>query len=131
VAGTSLRSALQQVQAAGLRARIAYVPGADPLGTVLAQHPAPGTTLPETGEVTLNVSSGPGDRPRTTVPDTTGQTVNEALESLRGANLRLIMLRREVSDQEQGGTIVAQTPEAGTDVPENAQVLVYMGAYSG
>ena len=130
LAGT-LRPALQQVNDAGLRVRIQYVPGSDPLGTVLAQSPSPGTSVPGTAEVTINVSSGPGDRPQRTVPDTSGQTVNEALQTLNDSGLRLIMLRREVTDSEQGGVIVDQTPAAGTEAPENAQVLVYMGAYTG
>ena len=47
------------------------------------------------------------------------------------AGLRLVMLRRTVTDRSQAGKVVGQTPSAGAHAPKNSQVLVYMGAYKG
>ncbi len=107
------------------------MPGDDPLGTVRAQSPSAGATARTGSHVTLSVSSGPGDKTAETVPDTSGQTVPQALSTLNRAGLRLIMLRRTVTDRSLAGRIVEQTPRAGAQAPKNAQVLVYMGAYRG
>jgi beta-lactam-binding protein with PASTA domain len=126
-----VKAAVQGLARAGLPASIQYVPGADPLGTVLAQSPEEGTKVRSGSHVTLSVSSGPGDKESITVPDTTGQRIKQAVATLNAAGLRLILLRREVDDQSLAGTVVEQTPRAGADAPRNAQVLVYMGAYAG
>jgi beta-lactam-binding protein with PASTA domain len=130
-----LQPALQKLDGAGFIARIAYVPGDQPLGTVVAQSPEGGATAQPNSEVTVNVSSGPvsSSPNRTadqTVPDVVGKKIPEAVQALRGAGLRLIFLRAKVTDKSQAGIIQAQTPEPGDKAPKNAQVLVYMGAYT-
>jgi serine/threonine-protein kinase len=126
-----VQAAVQQLADAGLPASLHYVPADAPLGTVVAQSPSAGKTVPATAHVTVNVSSGPGEKEQETVPDTRGQRVKDAVATLNSEGLRLIMLRRAVTDRSQAGTIVEQTPAAGTKAPKNAQVLVYMGAYEG
>src|SRR5690606_11415988 len=87
-----LRQALQAIQEAELLAAVSYVPGDAPLGTVLAQHPAPGARAPAGTEVTVNVSDGPGERELRAVPDVRGRTTREALAALNDAGLRLVLL---------------------------------------
>ena len=79
--------------------------------------------------VTISVSSGPGAKETETVPDVSGQRVTEAVQTLNRSGLRLILLRRQVSDRSEAGRIVDQTPQSGARAPKNAQVVVYMGAY--
>jgi beta-lactam-binding protein with PASTA domain len=124
-----LRSALQQLDQAGLKASIAYVPGTQPLGTVVAQTPAESASAKTGSQVTVNVSSGPNQKPDQSVPDVVGQRIPQALSTLHESGLRLILLRARVTDRSQAGVIVAQTPLPGKKAPKNAQVLVYMGAY--
>ena len=124
-----LRAAVQRLDQAGLAASIAYVPGTQPLGTVVAQSPASGATAKSHSQVTVNVSSGPHAGETMTVPSVVGRTVPQALSALNGAGLRLIMLKAPVRDRAQAGTVVAQTPLPGKKAPKNAQVLVYMGAF--
>jgi beta-lactam-binding protein with PASTA domain len=124
-----LQPAVQELDRAGFRASIAYVPGTQPLGTVVAQTPAAGAGAKTGSQVTVNVSSGPGGNQQETVPDVVGQRIPQALSSLHEAGLRLILLRARVTDRSQAGVIVAQTPLPGKKAPKNAQVLVYMGAY--
>ena len=124
-----VQSAVQELDRAGFRASIAYVPGTQPLGTVDAQTPAAGAGAKTGSQVTVNVSSGPGGNPPETVPNVAGQRIPQALSSLHQAGLRLILLRARVTDRSQAGVIVAQTPLPGKKAPKNAQVLVYIGAY--
>jgi serine/threonine-protein kinase len=124
-----LRSVLQQLDQAGLLASIAYVPNTQPLGTVVAQSPSAGASVKSGSQVTVNVSSGPGGNPEETVADVVGQRIPQAVSTLNGAGLRLILLKMRVSDRSKAGVVVAQTPLPGKHAPKNAQVLVYMGAY--
>jgi beta-lactam-binding protein with PASTA domain len=70
------------------------------------------------------VSLAPSRRGRNGPCPSPGKTLNQA-------GLRLVMLKRSVTDREQSGKVVEQTPQAGVQAPKNAQVLVYMGAYPG
>jgi beta-lactam-binding protein with PASTA domain len=124
-----VQTAAQALSRAGLLASIHYVPGTDPLGTVENQSPVAGKTAPAGSHVTINVSSGPGQKTQETVPDAANQTIPQAVQTMNQAGLRLILLKKDVSDQSLAGKVVEQTPVAGSNAPKNAQVLVYMGAY--
>ncbi|HEY3920636.1 MAG TPA: PASTA domain-containing protein [Gaiellaceae bacterium] len=126
-----LQPAVQQLDGAGYVASVAYVPSNEPLGTVVAQSPQGGASAPTHSQVTVNVSSGPNANQVETVPNVVGQKIPQAVPALQHAGLRLIFLRRAVSDRAQAGVIVAQTPAPGSHAPKNAQVLVYMGAFKG
>ena len=125
-----LQPALQQLDQAGFVASISYVPSQQPLGTVVAQSPSGGQTAKTNSQVTLNVSDGPNGQPTETVPNVVGQQIPDATHTLNGAGLRLVFLRGKVSNKAQAGHVIAQTPLPGKKAPKNAQVLVYMGAYT-
>jgi serine/threonine-protein kinase len=127
VTQSELQAAVQKLDAAGFLASIAYVPGTDPLGTIDAQTPTGGSSAKTRSQVTINASSGPGQKTQETVPDATGQTLEQAVSTLNGAHLRLIFLKLPVTDRAQVGKIVRQTPLAGKQAPQNAQILVYLG----
>ncbi|HEX7083717.1 MAG TPA: PASTA domain-containing protein [Gaiellaceae bacterium] len=131
VSGDRVQSAVHQLDAAGFGVSIGYVPGDSTLGTIDAQSPAAGASATRGSHVTINASQGPGGNPEETVPDTTGQKLQQAVSTLNGAHLRLIFVKRTVSVRAEAGTVVEQTPAAGSHAPENAQVLVYLGAYRG
>jgi hypothetical protein len=48
---------------------------------------------------------------------------------MQQARLRLFFVKRTVSDRTLAGKVVDLSPAAGAQAPQNAQVLVYMGAY--
>jgi beta-lactam-binding protein with PASTA domain len=98
---------------------------------VTAQAPKSGETAKRRSHVTLSVSSGPGQKPQKTVPNTVGQTLDSAVSTVKGAGLRLIFAKVTVSDRAQAGKVVEQTPAAARTAPQNAQVLVYLGAFRG
>jgi beta-lactam-binding protein with PASTA domain len=124
-------AAVQSLNRAGIIASLAFIPGSDPLGTVEGQAKQSGTTVPYHSHMQINVSSGPGDKPKEQVPNVIGGSLDHALSSINGANLRLLYLRLPVTSRSQAGKIVQQSPLAGAQAPRNAQVVVYLGAFSG
>jgi beta-lactam-binding protein with PASTA domain len=126
-----LQPAVQQLDQAGFKASVAYVPSDQPLGALVAQTPSDGASAKPGSQVTVNVSSGPGQKPQQTVPNLVGKRIPQALPALHAVGLRLIVLKTPVKDRSQAGVIVLQTPLPGKQAPENAQVLVYYGAYQG
>ena len=131
VTGQQLQPAGAALGSAGLLASVQYVPGEEPLGTVKEQSPKGGQTAKERSHVTLNLSSGPGEKQQKTVPNVVGQTLDPAVASIKSAGLRTIFLKVPVTNRAQGGKIVEQTPAAGQTAPQNAQVLIYLGAFRG
>jgi beta-lactam-binding protein with PASTA domain len=124
-------AAVQSLNRAGILASLAFVPSSDPLGTVEAQAKAAGTTLPYHSHVQINVSSGPGDKPQQQVPNVIGRSLKAALASINGAQLRLLYVRFPVTSHSQAGTVVQQSPLAGAHAPRNAQIVVFLGSFSG
>jgi beta-lactam-binding protein with PASTA domain len=122
-------SAVQAMGNVGILASLVFVPGSDPLGTVEQQAKAAGTTVPYHSHVQINLSKGPNASTNEDVPNVVGQTLTQALTALRAAHLRLIYLKLPVTSKAQAGKIVQQSPLAGGQAPQNAQVLVYLGAY--
>ena len=129
VSGQQLQPAAARLGSMQLLASIQYVPGTDPLGTVEAQSPKGGQTAKERSHVTLNLSSGPGTKPQKTVPNVVGQTLDASVASIKSAGLRTIFLKVPVTNRTQAGKVVEQTPAAGQTAPQNAQVLIYLGAF--
>jgi serine/threonine-protein kinase len=128
LSGMDEQAAATALGKAGLLASLAFVPSQDPLGAVEAQGKPAGTTVPYHDHVLINVSTGPGRKTQETVPDVRGKTLQEALSAINGAHLRLIYLKFPVTAQSQAGKVVQQTPDGGANAPQNAQVIVYLGA---
>jgi beta-lactam-binding protein with PASTA domain len=113
---------------AGILASVVFVPGQATLGTVAAQGKPANTTVPYHSHVQINISRGPNDNPNQSVPNVVGQTLQQAVSTLNGHHLRLIYLKYPVTSRTQAGKVVQQTPLGGGQAPENAQVIVYLGA---
>jgi hypothetical protein len=128
VGSSQAQSAIQKLNSAGLLVTLAYVPNDQPLGTVVAESPQAGTSAQTGSHITLNLSAGPHSAGSGSVPTLTGQTIPQAVSATKQAGLRLIFVRKPVTDQSQAGKVVEQTPSPGTSVPKNGKVLVYMGA---
>jgi beta-lactam-binding protein with PASTA domain len=127
LSGTDVQAASQALIGANLLATISYVPGTDPLGTVISQAPGAGETAKARSHVTVNASSGPNAKEQATVPDAVGQELQQAVSTMNGAGLRLIFVKVPVTTRASVGKVVEQTPLAGKTAPKNAQVLVYLG----
>ena len=129
VSGQKEAAAVTALGNAGILASIVFVPGSDPLGTVEQQAKPAGTTVPFHSHVQINVSRGPNNNPLVSVPNVVGQTLQQAVSALNAAHLRLIYLKYPVTSQAQAGKVVQQSPLSGAQAPQNAQVVVYLGAF--
>lgn len=129
VSGQKESSAVQALGTVGILPSLVFVPNQDPLGTVVQQAKPAGTVVPFHSHVQINLSRGPNSPTNAQVPDVIGQTLTQAVTTMNGAHLRLIYLKFPVTDKTQAGKIVQQSPLGGGQAPQNAQVLVYLGAF--
>jgi len=143
VVGMQQDAAVEQVRAADLEPNVEPKQADEPEGTVVSQDPGAGTQVDEGEEVVLGVSSGGGTTTVTetvttsetatststetatststatetqptqaAVPDVTTSTYPAAVEAIVGAGLLVNSVA--VPSQEVQGTVVSQTPAAGT-----------------
>ncbi|MDQ2908529.1 MAG: Stk1 family PASTA domain-containing Ser/Thr kinase [Candidatus Eremiobacteraeota bacterium] len=92
-----------------------------PAGTVLAQHPAAGTSIPIHSTVALTVSKGPQP---ITVPDLTALTLADATKVLRGRGLGIDVADSTPSDDIPANEVMSQSVQAGSSVSPGATVNV-------
>ncbi|WP_298586867.1 Stk1 family PASTA domain-containing Ser/Thr kinase [uncultured Kocuria sp.] len=120
VRGAGPELAEQYLAGAGLD-NVAVHETADPVapaGTVLGTDPQAGATVRAAEQVVLLVSTGPE---RTTAPDVTGMTEEDARARLEDAGLTA-GTGTAVPDDAAPGTVVGQHPEAGTAVAAGTAV---------
>jgi beta-lactam-binding protein with PASTA domain len=128
VSGQTEQQAATAFGNAGILASVVFVPGQQSLGTVAAQGKPANSTVPYHSHVQINVSRGPSNNPNESVPNVVGQTLQQAVSTLNGNHLRLIYLKYPVTSPAQAGKVVQQSPLGGGQAPQNAQVIVYLGA---
>jgi beta-lactam-binding protein with PASTA domain len=129
VSGQKEAAAVTAFGTAGILASIVFVPGTDPLGTVVQQAKPSGTTLPYHSHVQINISRGPNDNALVPVPNVIGKTLQDAVSALNAGHLRLIYVKYPVTSRAQAGKVVQQSPLSGAQAPQNAQIVVYLGAF--
>ncbi len=95
-------------------------PSAAPVGQVIAQSPFANTMVAPHSVVSYTTSTG--IVPLVTVPNVVGMTFTDAHVLL--ATLTLSSPRQDVPHEAPIGQVVAQTPVAGTSVPEHSAVTL-------
>jgi eukaryotic-like serine/threonine-protein kinase len=88
-------------------------------GLVIASEPPAGTELQVGSSVTLLVSSGPAP---VRVPDVVGQSLASAEATLSNAELDVGTVERKVSSTTSPGTVISQSPTAGTSLHPGEKV---------
>jgi beta-lactam-binding protein with PASTA domain len=131
VVGLSQTAAQRKLHAAGFRVRTAYVGSSKPSGTVVAQRPAPGTSLRRGAAVRINVSIGSSPQAAKAVPDVTGEDEATARADLEAAGFRVSVVDEPTTDENEDGVVVDEDPAAGTRVPAGSLVTIYVGRFSG
>jgi beta-lactam-binding protein with PASTA domain/tRNA A-37 threonylcarbamoyl transferase component Bud32 len=114
--------AVPMIRSKGLKPNVVRQPQADPRFPetfVFQQTPKPGERTPKNNYVTIYVSLGP---PKTKVPSVLGEPLDRALSDLQNANLKGKTVQVE-SDKPQG-TVVSQTPTAGTSVVQGSKITI-------
>jgi serine/threonine-protein kinase len=110
VVGQREAAAVSALRAQGFQVHTTNVVSTKPSGTVIAQSPAAGARVGRGSTVTIRVSRG-----LVTVPDTVGQSRDEAVAAARGARLQPKVFT--VPSSQPKGQVVAQKPLGGKRVP--------------
>jgi serine/threonine-protein kinase len=131
VVGLSQTPAQRKLHAAGFRVRTAYVTSSKPSGAVVAQRPAPGTSLRRGAAVRINVSVGSSPQAAKTVPDVTGEDEATARSDLEAAGFRVSVVDEPTTDQNEDGIVIDEDPASGTQIPAGSLVTIYVGRFSG
>jgi len=113
-------AAVRQIRAKGLRWQVVRQYNADvPETYVFKQDPQPGERIEKGNYVTIYSSAGP---PKTDVPNVVGETVDEALDRLRTANLKWKVNRVDANAPEN--EVVTQRPTGGASVRQGTVVTL-------
>jgi eukaryotic-like serine/threonine-protein kinase len=88
-------------------------------GKVISTEPAADTEAQAGSPVTVFVSSGPA---QVSVPEVTGQSEAEAKASLRAAGLEPGTVTKQEVAGSEAGTVLSQSPSAGSQVDKGQQV---------
>lgn len=135
VTGQSAQEASTALQHAGLRSTVATVPSKEANGTVVAQHPAAGSTVAQGSSVRLNVSQGATQSATTTAATTTattappqtgndyrGMRLSQAVQKIAQGRQQVIV--QYVTSSQPAGVVVANS-NAGSKV----QLQISAGAH--
>ena len=116
--GLAAADAVRQLQSLGLTAALKQTAaqGAAP-GTVVQQSPRPGGHVKKGAPVALSVAKGAA---AVVVPDVTGHSQQDAEHDLQGRGLNVHVV--EVASSQPSGTVVAQSPLAGSKVQQGGTV---------
>jgi beta-lactam-binding protein with PASTA domain len=102
-----------------------YVFDKAPAGTILEQKPLPETEIAGATQLEFVVSRGP-EKAQVRVPDLGGLSIDVALLQVEKTDLAVNFSIRAAGRSERPGTVVAQTPEAGSMIPSTARVSVIL-----
>ena len=131
VVGLAQTPALRRLNTLGLLPTVVYVRSSQPANRVVAQRPAPGTTLRRGSRVRVSVSTGPNPQPNASVPNVVGQDQAAAVQALKDAGFKVAVLNRPTTDQSKDGVVVEEQPRAGSSIPGGSQVTIFVGRFSG
>jgi serine/threonine-protein kinase len=120
VIGLGRPDAAQVLESSGLAmGKVTEEVSDSPPGTVIGQGIPGGKVVPVETAVDLTIA-----KPEMTkVPDLTGASIEEAKRHLKKARLRTGEVTEKTND-EAAGTIIAQRPDAGEEVPVNTAVAL-------
>jgi beta-lactam-binding protein with PASTA domain len=120
-------SAQRQLNSAGLRVTLVYVPSDQPLGRVISQSPQAEASAKRNARVRIRASLGPAPGEQRVVPKLAGLDRNTAISRLQAAGFKVQTLRQTVSDRSQVGKVVDEQPGGGTRAPAGSTVTIYLG----
>ncbi|MDO5378043.1 MAG: protein kinase [Clostridia bacterium] len=118
LAGLDEGTATRMVEAAGLRAQVFYAYSSTPEGYVDAQAPAAREEAARGETVTITISRGSG---MLAVPRLSGMTEESALDAISAQGFT-VGKTEIVPSEQMRGTVVAQSPEAGTSAQVGSAV---------
>ena len=126
VVGLAQTPALRRLFNARLDPIVRYQRSNQPIGRVIAQRPAGGTSATRPAEVTITVSAGPSPQ-LVSVPDVTGQDEATARSTLEAEGFRVETIPDTTTDAPDG-IVLDQQPAAGTDAPRGGVITLWIAA---
>jgi serine/threonine-protein kinase len=121
VIGLSVEEATQILESEGFDVNVESEESEAEEGEVIDQDPGEGTRARPGTAVTIIVSGGPGT---VVVPNVFCQDVNSARGRMNDAGLSLDVAGSDFSDECPEGTVIDQSPDAGTEVESGTTVDV-------
>ncbi|MFG2723922.1 Stk1 family PASTA domain-containing Ser/Thr kinase [Streptomyces canus] len=94
------------------------------VGTVLKQDPELGAEVEKGSTITLTIAKA---EEKSTVPDVTGQSCDDAKAQMQANNLVGNCTEVETDDTNQIGKVIATSPQAGTQADKNSSVNIQIG----
>jgi eukaryotic-like serine/threonine-protein kinase len=126
VVGETRENARSAIESAGLRVgKVTEEESVDEdPGTVLEQSPANGKTVAKGSAVKLTVAKAPPD---VAVPDVVDETEEEARRMLEEAGFEVRVREETVTDSNDDGLVLEQSPEALEERPKGSRVRIVVG----
>jgi hypothetical protein len=127
VIGVNHVKAGSTIEGEGLVADSYPVASSEARGTVVAQRPPGGATLPEGETARMNVALGEGTRQDREVPDVTGPQASDARATLRRSGFTVRTQYRQPPSPEEVAEVLTQQPAPETSAPDLTQVTIFVG----
>ena len=123
--GQQIATAQTELQNDGLTVSPLQLTSSTPAGTVIRQDPLAGTKVKEGTNVSLTVSSGPGN---TTVPTVLGETLAQARAAILIEHLKPGHVVHQSSSQYSAGQVINTIPPAGATPPVGTKVTFFVSS---
>lgn len=65
------------------------------------------------------------------MPNVVNQAQSTAATRIRQAGFRVVVLFRPTTDQSKDGVVIDEQPRAGSSIPGNSYVALFVGTFSG
>ena len=126
VVGQPLDTAASILQAAGFKYTTTFTESNQPANTVIDQSPDANTSAAKGSVVSVTVSKGPTT---STVPDVTSLDLGTAEQTLQDSGFHARVVYQDVTDPNNEGLVLSQTPQGGAQAKPGATVTLTVGRY--
>jgi eukaryotic-like serine/threonine-protein kinase len=132
VTGESLSQAKSDLHAAGFDSvTTSTTTSSSAAGSVVSQSPTGGTlAVPSATTVSLVVARAAKPTHTKTVPGVGGESASTAASQLKAAGFNVVQKVRTVTNQNNDGIVLNQSPSPGTRVPKGSTVTITVGHYT-
>jgi serine/threonine-protein kinase len=128
VTGQTQSDATQALESAGFKVSVTtQTSSSTTAGDVISQSPSAGAAEARGTTVTLVVASAPATN---TVPPVVGDPADGAASALQAAGFAVQRRTQKVTNQNQDGTVISQSPAGGTTADKNSTVTIVVGKFS-
>ena len=127
VVGESQNAATTALQNAGFKVNVSSQNSSTvKAGNVICQSPAGNTSAAPGATVSIVVASAP---PTGTVPPVVGDPADGATSALLAAGFKVVRRTKDVSNPNQDGNVINQTPSGGSTARKNSTVTIVVGHF--